>query len=505
MFTKTNNYKDKYSKCFLSINELLNIVKNNPQSNLIENMRLLEYKSDEYNKIKSKLNCITPHGCFNQILNDGLINLSGYLYYDIDNFENEIDMEQSISKLINEFPISFLQRSVSNRGYHFFIKYDTNFDPNDTFCFSNIHTYVFNLLSDKGFVCDSSAKGLCRRMVISSDSNVYFNDKVSLGSIKVSHLESLNNSRQIKKIIKKETIKPNDTLSNSSIIPIDILKTQIKLKNEYEKDIKGDYIIDDMDFHFIYIPEFIKDGNKRKTYRRIINGLYYINNNITRKQVLSYLYFINDTRATPKMNIKELIRLVEYVCDRIESTGEINIKTRTKKIHFSKNSNLDKKQKMKMGASINGRLRRNETIKRIKEAREQLLKNNQDDTQKNVMNLTGLSIATIKRNWNIDYLTTDIDIPKKEEIFKTQIDFNDFIDNKNIDVVKFKYRGFEEVSIERKVEDKEEFKNALKYIKNEFGDVSESLITTYLENKNWNKYKINYYYSKWLDRVNTNL
>ena len=41
------------------------------------------------------------------------------------------------------------------------------------------------------------------------------------------------------------------------------------------------------------------------------------------------------------------------------------------------------------------------TIKIINEAREELLKRNIEPTQKKVMEITGFSIATIKRNWNI--------------------------------------------------------------------------------------------------------
>lgn len=503
MFSKINNYRDQYSKSTISIEDLYKIVKNNPQDNIIKEMRCLEYKSSEYDNLKSKLSCITPHGIFNKIENKGLVEFSNYFFYDIDNYDTIDELNDTINRLIDTFPISFLQRSVSNKGFHFLIKCDTTIQPNDTYTFINIHKYIASLLIDKGFNIDKSATGIVRRMVISSDVNVYFNNKVSLGIDMVSFynfIEELNKSNGNIKQKRDNDIKPNDTLSNE-IISMDLLKTQIKFKSEYTNKINGDYTIDEMDFYFIATPKIIKDGTKHKLYTRIINGLYYLNPEINRQQVLSYLYYINN-RATPQMDFKQLKRLVEYVCNGIEENGEIKVKTRTKKIHFNNELNLDKKQKQKMGASINGKLRRNETIKTINEAREELLKKNIEPTQKKVMEMTGFSIATIKRNWNIDYLSTEVEVPQKENDkmdinIQCRINEDEFFETKK-DIVKFKYRGFEEVSIERSIGDKETFKSVLNDVKNEFGDISEDIMTPYLIKEGWDKYKINYYYTNYV-------
>lgn len=498
MFSKINNYKDQYSKSIISIGDLVQIVKNNPQSKIIEKIRSVEYKSKEYNNLKSKLNCITPHGNFNGINNNGILNYSGYYYYDIDNFDTEIELSDTIKRLNDTFPISFLQRSVSNKGFHFLIKCDTKIGLNDTQTFIKIHKYIASLLIDKGFNIDKSATGLCRRMIISSDSNVYFNDKVSFGQIKVSdyiNIDNLNKSNGNKKIKKTDDIELNDTLSDE-IIPMEILKNQIKFEITYNKKIVGHYEVDEIDYYYISIPEVIKDGTKHKLYTRIINGLYYINPGINRQQILSYLYYVNN-RATPQMEFKRLKRLIEYVCNGIKETGEVKIKTKTKKIHFNKESNLDKKQKQKMAGSINGKLRRNETIRKIKEAKQELSNQNIEATQKRVMELTGLSIATIKRNWKLDFQTINVQVPPKETYDDKlkSISEEDFIKK---DIVKFKYRGFEEVSIERNITDKEKFKSVLKDVKNEFGDISKDIITPYLAKEGWDKYKINYYYTNYV-------
>jgi hypothetical protein len=500
MFTKTNNYTDKYSKKVISINDLVELVKNNPQKYLIERLREVEYKSSEYTSLKSKLNCITPHGTFNKIENDGLVKLSGYLYYDIDNFETEKQLTETISRLINEFPISFLQRTVSNKGIHFLIKYETEKQLTETFI--DIHKYVYSLLLDKGFKCDKNATGLSRRMIISSDDNVYVNNKVSLGINLVSvntFIDNLNRSNILKvnnKIIKKYNTKPTETFE---IIPSDILFKEINIKSKYTDKIENDYIIEDKEFYFLAIPRTIKDGTKHSLYTRLINGLYYLNPNINRNQIFSYLYYVN-SRAEPSMSINQLKNLVTYICDNIEETGEIKIKTKIKKIHFNMESKLTKEQKQSIGAKVKAILTKNKTITKIKEAQEMLLKQNIEPKQIKVVEMTGLSKSSVSRYWNCELESLDNIKPKeiKEFEIKNTIEEETFFEELK-DIVKHKYKGFEEVSIERTIEDKETFKSVLKQIQNEFGDISEDLLMGHL--KEWDRYKIDYYYSNWRKKM----
>ncbi len=424
MFTKLPTYT-KYSKEVITIQQLHNLVKNNPQKDRIEYLRTLVYKSTEYKQVKKELSCIMPHGTFNYLCKDDINKLSGYLYYDIDGIDNIDELNDTISTLIDTFPISYLHKSVSNKGLHFLVKYDVSFfTPNVSISelnvlFSHLQNYVFGIIKDKGFNLDSGAKNLERKMIISSDEDAYLNNNVSFSIDNVLFNNFILNNSNTIKIVKgknKSTSKLDITPNVSfSIIPINELNRQIKTQTQYVKEIKGDYVIEDMEYYTILIPEFIKDGTKHRLYVRIVNALYFINGSITREQVLSYLFYINN-RASPPMDSNELFRFINNLCNHIETTGEIKLKPRIKKIHFNKNSNLDKKQKQSMGAQITGKSKNNNTIKKIMDARIKLLETNQKDTRVNVAKLTGLSLKTVQRNWDKKELNNlnDIKIPIKK-------------------------------------------------------------------------------------------
>jgi len=94
-----------------------------------------------------------------------------------------------------------------------------------------------------------------------------------------------------------------------------------------------------------------------------------------------------------------------------------------------------------------------------------------------------------------------------EELFN-DINFRCLLRNKlknNKEVVKHKYKGFEDVLIERCIEDKEVFKKSIDYIIKENGGISESLLLSYLPKFGWDKYKIDYYYKNWSDKKNKKL
>jgi hypothetical protein len=422
MFTKLKSVKDRTPKEIITIQQLHSIVQNNPNKEYIEYIRGLEYKSKEYNSSKLKLNVITPHGIFSGgICNNNISDYSGYLFYDVDGIYDKKELEDTISLLNDTFPISFLQRSLSGKGFHFLIKY-IHITPNDTFEY--LYSYVRQLLLDKGFNIDLSAAGLSRKMIISSDDKCILNNEVSLSIDLVSYnnfcvLRNTNGRVKLSKRVKVIPITPNDTFR---IIPIKELYTQIKLQTQYTKDIDGDYIIEDMEFYTILIPEKINDGTKRKLYTRIVNALYFINgNNISTSQIYSYLYYVNN-RATPSMNDFKLKELVGFLCDSIEQEG-IRIKPRIKRIHFNKKSDFTKKQKQIMGARLGAKLKNNKSIMLIEEARNECARRNELPTQKRIQELTGLGIATVKRNWNKEMNDlNDIEIPEKEiEVLKEPI------------------------------------------------------------------------------------
>jgi hypothetical protein len=470
MFNKLETIK-RFNTEIITINDLVRIVKSNPQENLINQIRGVEYKSKDYNNIKLKVSAITPHGIFNSLRNEGLDKLSGYLYYDIDGFDTKEELNDTFNKLIDLGYISFVCKSVGGRGLSFLIKYDTNETPNDTF--NDLYSYVRELLIKEGFNIDKSASGLVRKMIISSDKDVYFNNEVSLSIDKVSIQTYKQSLRQVK--IKQERKEKNDITPNDTfleIIPFKDLLKEINIETLYTKEIDGDYIIEEMNYYRILIPKIIKDGTKHKLYIRIINALYYINSNINKQQVYSYLFYINNM-ANPPMNIFELQRLTNYTCNNIERTGEIRIKPRIKRLHFNKDSKLTKKQKQSMGAKLGAKLKNNKTLELIQEARMKCASMNEVPTQRKISELTGLSIATIKRNWNKQLNDlSDLKIDKTEEIDEVQLER----ETKLEELISISEEDFWEGFVEpqKRYEEKD-------YTENDFGDSDgiEGLIETF--------------------------
>ena len=489
MFSKLQSVR-KWTNEVISIDELAQIIRNNPQSELIQKIRKVQYKSKEYNQLKLQCTCVTPHGIFNSLTNDGLVKFSNYLYYDIDGIDTENELNDTINRLCEKFPISLLQKSVGGQGIHFLIKIDdTILEPKDTFLFNKVYSYVREMLLNVGFNIDLSANGLARKMIISLDKDCLLNNDVCLSIDK----EIFNDYRQIKgdircNIKKVESITLNDTFFE--LIPIKELLQQIQIKTQYTKEIEGDYVIEEMNHYMILLPEKIADGIKHTLYTRIINALYYINSNITRQQVLSYLYYVNN-RALPPMNSKYLYNFVTRLCDYIEKTGEIRIKTRIKKIHFNEKSKLTKKQKQSMAAKINGQLRTNKTRETIQKAKYELGIRNMKITQKSVAELTGLSIRTVKRNWTKEKKEINITIPEITE--------KEFFDKKETEIIR--YKGFKDVEIDKITpEDKKLFISKIIELKDIGLLPSETLL---VEMNIFTKEKTWYLYKKWLEKYGT--
>jgi hypothetical protein len=503
MFSKLKTLK-KFTKEIVDINELIKLVSNNQQKELIDKIRSVEYKSKEYKDLKLNVNCITPHGTFNSLCNNGLISLSGYLYYDIDGFDTEIELNDTKNKLIDTGIVSFICKSVGGKGLSFMVKVnDTINISSDTF--TDLYSYVRSIFIDKGYNIDLSANGLVRKMIISSDENVYLNNKVSLLVDEVSfkiYQESLTKVKNIK-LEGNRGIRSNDTFVYNLFNLIN--KEDLILIEETQYDINNNYNIEEIDYYKIFIPKEIKDGDKHRIYVRIMNALYYLNKNITMNEIYSYLYYINE-KSNNKMNDFYLRKYTFNICSGIEKNG-IKIKLRNKKIHI--NNKFNKNEKRAMGGKINAKIRQNNSLRLIEEARMKCASMNEIPTQKRIQEMTGLGIATIKRNWNKEYNDlTDIKIVKidnNEKQLERDYKLSQLIEvgqdlffEKETEIIK--YKNFKEVEIEKiSQEDKKLFISKINDLKEIGIEPSESImieLNIFQQEKTW------YMYDKWTKNKN---
>jgi hypothetical protein len=509
MFTKLSSIRGSLIGQ-MTIDELFYFIKNNPNKNKILKLRNInkELNRKEYDSLKLSLNAVIPSGFFRDKTNDSLIKLSGYLFFDIDNIDTINELNDTIKVINDTINVSMICKSPGGKGIHFLVRIDNI----EKYNYNELYEYIFNEIKEMGFNLDGSAKGLSRKMCISYDENIIFNKDNFFELNEAKMFEWLRNNYGFKSLSKlngkvkqnRERKENNDIELNDTfeIIDIDVLKNEIKFESKYTKDIDGLYKIENMEYYNIAFKKIIKDGDKHKTFTRIINALYFINgSNINRVQIYSYLHYVNTNFTTKAMKEENLLRLVDYICNSIEETGDIRIKPRIKKIHFNQEENLNKKQKQSMAAKINGKLRTNKTIDLITEAKEYFMSKNIHFTQKMVCEYTGLSIATIKRNWTKE-ITNEEDIRVEVPIYDTNIinseitedEFfnNNILTNKKI---KIKYKGFLEVEIDEITnEDKKLFIDKIKALRQINLEPSEAIL---LELNLFDKYKTCFMYEKY--------
>lgn len=509
MVTKTNLYSHKNLE-YITIEKFINLIKNgNENTNIINQLRTTYYKSDEYTRLKSKLTtCIMFHGIFSSISNSGLKSLSNYLFFDID----KVDDIQSVKQSLIDCGVNIVWLSPGGNGLHFLVKCSGINEEN----FNRNQNEVFNYFCSLGFNLDPAAKGLSRKAFLSYDPNIHYgNDKVLfIGNepfmdgnepFRGVGNEPLSNgsSSHLKNDEREQRYKGNEPFLELQLIPITELNKQLQYKTSFDKIEK--IKIEEIEWVDVLIPKAIPDGQKHKTFRRVMYQLSYLNSNITENQAYSYLYHINKTRTTQKMNDLKLRKLVISTMNHIKQ-NKIDVKKRIKKIHL--NDKLTSEQKEELGGKVNAIIRQNESIDKINEAKKSLEQNGSKITQKEVAKITNLSLSTVKRNWNLEKRDIESIIPdpiddlqlerdyKLSELVSDEMPEEFFFDEKPVEKEIIKFRNFKEVEIEKVTkEDEKLFIEKVNEIKKIYGEVLENhIIELNLFNDN---HKSWYIYDKW--------
>lgn len=411
IFNKFNNCKE-FSNERTDLETLITTIKNHPLKKEITALRNMEYKSSQYDKLKLKLPVVTPHGTFKSSKKESLEYLSGYMYFDIDGFEISNEVDETIKKLNEEFPITLICKSCGGKGLAFLLKVNgVTLDNFDT-----THAFIRHTFQDNGFSIDDAAGGLIRKWIISYDPDVIYNQENEYIIDKLAYEKFvIGNKTTPKKVKKRKQDCDADDDDELELIPFNTLCKMIKTESEFTGKIEGDFTIQEIEFYRICYPKIIKDGTKHRTYTRIIHALYFLNEDITKHQVFSYVFYINST-AEAKMSKLKLKSFVANICNKIEETGEILIKTRIKKIHFNENSELTKREKQGMAAKITGAHRSNKTKESIQHTIAYFEANNIKVTKKRIAQELKIDVKTVQRNWKKDLVeVSSLDFTLKNE------------------------------------------------------------------------------------------
>ena len=235
-------------------------------------------------------------------------------------------------------------------------------------------------------------------MFISSDEDVYVNYENEL-RIEES-VESQKSTNQSISYKSSSINRVNGTFYR--IIAIEEVLLKINLKTPV--NIKNAIVeIMPIDYTEIGFVRKIYDNEKHIKYTAMIHTLVYLNQDIEPDYLFNYMNFINNYYGSPKMDFRELVRLFKFVYSSIKNNPGYkyyNKRTKTKSIHFNQHSDLSGKEKSIISNQLNGKKRRNKTIKKIQQAKDFLIQNGIKVTRISIALHSGLGLNTVKRNFN---------------------------------------------------------------------------------------------------------
>ena len=135
--------------------------------------------------------------------------------------------------------------------------------------------------------------------------------------------------------------------------------------------------------------------------------MMYLNPDIEKEYIFSFLFYVNNKFALPRMDRKEFIRFFNLTYNTIKRTGVTNHQHFTKFVHFNPDCGISTKDKIKVSNTLNGYHRRNISIQKIQAAKGELEQRGLKLTQKNIAECSGLSAKTVRAHFNSPLIDMD--------------------------------------------------------------------------------------------------
>lgn len=395
-----NGIKQTTPNKIIDLPSLVKQIKHNPQKDLIEKIRTLRKLQDQsYKILKEQLSYITP-SCLlktrkleTTVFNDNFISFSGYLYYDIDDDSNVNELKDKIIRAYHDV-ISLVSISSSAGGILILVKISNTISSSSEYniIWEQVRCTVFQ--NEK---IDIKSKGLNHPMFISYDPEVFVNYENETNIDTSACFETKGLSQPILYHI-------NNIASTETLLLMQYEETLRKVKTRTEVQIdKLNLDYKKVKYVEIKFPNDIKDNSKHKVFTGIIHALVYLNPDIHFNYLYSYLYYVNNRFAKPKMRTEKLNNLFVFVYNSIINNNNYSyLKERNKYIHFSKNSQFLGREKKLIACKLNGKIKQNSSIEKILKAKEDLTREGIQITQKSIVTKSGLSLSTVKRYYKSD-------------------------------------------------------------------------------------------------------
>jgi len=354
------------------LSDLAKLIRNNPVSETINQIRQLRKNGDQfYKELKRTLEYITPNCVVKKrSLKDdseystNFINFSGYIYFDFD-VPNAIQFKQDFIQKYRHI-LSLVCISSGGGGISVLIKLNIELTKEN---FNSAWEFIATELF-KDEPIDSQTKDIGRAMFISSDPDVFINyvNELEINPTDLKKYESINSIKKgtIQCISPRETYNTPTCTFPYKLLPYDEIKKVIRSTSIDSKNSVIDY--HPIDFMEIKFPKEISDGVKHKFYSFYIHSLVYLNPGIDLSYIYSFIFYTNYYKANPPMDLRSLRRLFEFVYSQTQQEGYVYNNDRIKNFHFNKKAHLSKEDKIKIINKCNGKIRSNESIKKIPEA-----------------------------------------------------------------------------------------------------------------------------------------
>lgn len=404
--------KDTTLKRIIDLPELVHIIKTNTRKDDIGVIRRLKKDGDNnYKRIKETLPNITPH-CIvkKRCLKDSesesnFLAASGYIYIDIDNVQNPSEFKNDLILRYGD-RASLICISAGGNGITMLFRLTNTITQENfnTLRLELIHSLHCNIMVDR------NSGGLGRAMFVSYDPEVWYNydNRITLSLeskedvVHNPNSYSLYYNREGYYFSNQDNKTPSQDYQKQSrykIYTIDVVLSKVVTKTEVQV---LNPIVDfkPIDFVETYIPEVIKDGSKHRTFYRLIHQWYYLNPNIELDYLYSYLFFINNTRSKPRMEVRELVRFFTAVVTEIKRSGEVYPAPFIKRIHFNPEAGVPPKEKIRIAAQLNGAYCRYNTINKISQARLELERQGKKVTNRSLAAHANLSVKTVGKYIN---------------------------------------------------------------------------------------------------------
>jgi len=412
-----NGIKDTNPLKTINIDQLVELIKNNPKKDIIKSIHSLRSIGDSHYKVlKEKLPHITPNSIVRakklsgNYFNENFISFSNYIYFDIDtNIENYKDY------IINTYgnKLSLVCNSSSGGGISILVKVSNQLTQEN---FKPVWSHIRNTIFQNEPI-DEQCCNIARSWFIPYDEDPYYNQ---------TNIVNLDSNFIIKKSrtdAKQYIMHPS---SFNTCIPF-CTKEIIDIKKIFEV-LKFESIIhvnnQVLDFNpvytcKVYMPKNIPNTKKRKTYSNIIHNLVYLNPTVDPEYIYSYLYFINRYHAQPSMEPHKLLEFFRFIYDYIISTETVKPTLKLKRIHFNRSCTLSKEKKNDIANKLNGLYKRKLKIDLINDAKEELQILELDITTKAVCNLTGIKLRSVQSYFKHERIDFDLEIQNINDTYKS--------------------------------------------------------------------------------------